>query len=77
MLIEVGSGDVVFPAPEDIIMPTLLDSPAPKLQGYSRESTIEDKLEAMVKLGELKSRMSESASPSLCERFKVTQQTGE
>jgi hypothetical protein len=37
--------------------PTLLDLPAPQLRGYSRESTIAEKFEAMVKLGILNSRM--------------------
>lgn len=35
----------------------LLDSPAPRLNCYSRESSIAEKLEAMVKLGVLNSRM--------------------
>jgi len=37
--------------------PTLLDLPAPRLLGYSRESAIAEKFEAMVKLGTLNSRM--------------------
>jgi hypothetical protein len=37
--------------------PTILDLPAPHLRGYSRESTIAEKFEAMVKLGILDSRM--------------------
>jgi hypothetical protein len=37
--------------------PTILDLPAPHLRGYSRESTIAEKFEAMVKLGILNSRM--------------------
>ena len=57
MQVDVGFGDVVFPGPEAIVLPTLLDFPAPALQGYSRESTIAEKFEAMVSLGELNSRM--------------------
>lgn len=57
MQLDVGFGDVVFPKPETVILPTLLDFPVPALQGYSRESTIAEKFEAMVKLGELNSRM--------------------
>ena len=57
MQIDVGFGDVVFPEPETIVLPALLEFPAPALQGYSRESTIAEKFEAMVKLGELNSRM--------------------
>jgi len=37
--------------------PILLDFPAPRLNCYSRESAIAEKLEAMVKLGVLNSRM--------------------
>ena len=57
MQVDVGFGDVVFPEPEHVVLPTLLDFPAPALQGYSRESTIAEKFEAMVSLGELNSRM--------------------
>lgn len=55
--IDVGFGDIVFPAPQLSVFPTLLDDPAPKLLGYSRESAIAEKFEALVKLGELNSRM--------------------
>lgn len=57
MQIDLGFGDVVFPAPEVLTLPTLLDSPSPKLLGYSRESAIAEKFAAMVKLRELNSRM--------------------
>lgn len=55
--IDIGFGDVVSPAPRKITYPTILDFPAPKLKGYSRESTIAEKFLAMVKLRELNSRM--------------------
>lgn len=55
--VDVGFGDVVFPEPEIAEFPSLLDHPAPRLMCYSRESTIAEKLEAMVSLGELNSRM--------------------
>lgn len=57
MQIDIGFGDVIFPAPQETILPTILDFPPPRLVGYSRESTIAEKFEAMVKLGELNSRM--------------------
>ncbi len=57
MQIDIGFGDVVFPSPQSTDYPTILDLPAPKLSGYSRESTIAEKFEAMVKLGILNSRM--------------------
>ena len=55
--LDIGFGDVVIPSPEPTNYPTLLDLPAPRLRGYSRESTIAEKFEAMVKLGILNSRM--------------------
>ena len=57
MQVDVGFGDVVYPDPEAVDLPTMLDFPAPRLLCYSRESTIAEKLEAMVKLGILNSRM--------------------
>ena len=55
--IDIGFGDVVFPEPQLYTLPSLLDLPAPKLMGYSRESAIAEKFEAMVRHRELNSRM--------------------
>lgn len=57
MQIDIGFGDEIFPAPERIPYPTLLEFPAPILNGYSMESMIAEKFHAMVKLGVLNSRM--------------------
>lgn len=57
MQMDIGFGDVVYPEPGMNTFPTLLDFPAPRLNCYSRESSIAEKLEAMVKLGVLNSRM--------------------
>ncbi|MHC4891282.1 MAG: nucleotidyl transferase AbiEii/AbiGii toxin family protein, partial [Planctomycetota bacterium] len=57
MQLDIGFGDVVVPSPELMDYPTILDLPGPELRGYSRESTIAEKFEAMVKLGILNSRM--------------------
>ena len=57
MQLDIGFGDVVIPAPASLEYPTILDLPVPKLRGYSRESSIAEKFEAMVKLGALNSRM--------------------
>ncbi len=57
MQIDVGFGDVVHPGPVETELPTILDSPAPRLLCYTRESAIAEKFEAMVKLGELNGRM--------------------
>lgn len=57
MQIDIGFGDVIIPAAASLKYPTILDLPAPKLQGYSKESYIAEKFEAMVKLGTLNSRI--------------------
>ncbi|MDO6746704.1 nucleotidyl transferase AbiEii/AbiGii toxin family protein [Gilvimarinus sp. 1_MG-2023] len=57
MQLDIGFGDAMVPAPQRNTYPTLLDLPAPELWCYSRESAIAEKFEAMVKLGELNSRM--------------------
>ena len=53
--IDIGFGDIVYPGPEESDLPTMPDLPAPRLLGYSRESAIAEKFEAMVKLGALNS----------------------
>jgi len=55
--VDVGFGDLILPEPELIDYPTILDFPPPRIRGYSRESTVAEKFEAMNKLGMLNSRM--------------------
>lgn len=55
--IDVGLGDTIVPASEELEYPTLLEFPAPKLHAYSKESVVAEKFEAMVKLGVANSRM--------------------
>lgn len=55
--IDVGLGDTIVPASEELEYPTLLKFPAPKLHAYSKESVVAEKFEAMVKLGIANSRM--------------------
>ena len=57
MQIDIGFGDVVYPGPEESDLPVMLDFPAPRLLCYSRESSIAEKFEAMVKFGMLNNRM--------------------
>ena len=57
MQVDIGFGDIIYPEPEKAHLPTMLDFPAARLFCYSRESTIAEKFEAMVKLGFLNSRM--------------------
>ncbi len=55
--IDVGFGDPLVPGPNPIRLPALLEFPPPELQGYSRESAIAEKFQAMVYLGVVNSRM--------------------
>lgn len=57
MQIDMGFGDVVAPEPQLISYPTILNHTAPKLRGYPAETVIAEKFEAMVKLGQLNSRI--------------------
>lgn len=55
--IDIGFGDVIVPKPGKVTYPVILDFPAPELNGYTMESTISEKFQAMVKLGIANSRM--------------------
>lgn len=56
--IDIGFGDAVTPAPENVQYPVILDGmPQPQLRVYPRYTVIAEKLEALVKLGILNSRM--------------------
>lgn len=57
MQIDFGFSDVITPAPILITYPSVLGHPPPKLMAYNRETAIAEKFEAMVKIGELNSRM--------------------
>jgi hypothetical protein len=57
MRLDIGFGDVVYPEPPYMSLPTMLDMPAPALRGYTCESVIAEKFETMVKLGEFNSRL--------------------
>ncbi len=55
--VDVGFGDAITPAAEEVTFPALLDFEAPALRAYPRETVIAEKLEAMVQLGMANSRM--------------------
>ena len=55
--VDVGLGDAVVPAPEEVELPSLLDLPASHLRAYRRETVVAEKLEALVLLGLISSRM--------------------
>lgn len=55
--IDVGFGDAITPDAEEATFPTLLDAPPPVLRAYPKETVVAEKLQAMVALGILNSRM--------------------
>ncbi len=55
--VDIGFGDIIFPCPEEMSLPTLIDYPQPRVLCYSLESAIAEKFEAMVKLNIINSRM--------------------
>ncbi len=57
MQLDIGFGDFGLPLTSSVEFPTMLDFPSPQLLGYSRESSIAEKFDAMIKLSVLNSRM--------------------
>ena len=57
MQIDIGFGDIIYPKPKMVDYPVILDFPKPHLKGYTIESVVAEKFEAMIKLGSLNSRM--------------------
>lgn len=57
MFVDVSFGDVVLPEVVIADYPTILDFPPPRISAYTRESLVAEKLEAMISLGEINSRM--------------------
>jgi len=57
MQIDIGFGDVVFPEPAMVELPSLLGMEQLTMSGYSRESVIAEKVDAMVRRGLVNSRM--------------------
>ena len=55
--VDVGFGDAVTPAPNEIVYPTLLGFPAARIRAYPRETVVAEKLHAIVFLGMQNSRM--------------------
>jgi len=55
--IDVAFGDVITPRTEEIDYPTLLNMSHPRVRSYPRETVVSEKLQAMVALGMVNSRM--------------------
>lgn len=54
--IDIGFGDVVYPDAVKMDFPVILDMEAPRVNAYSLESSIAEKLEAIIRNGYLNSR---------------------
>ena len=57
VLIDIGFNDIIIPKAQKIQYPTLLGMPEPTLWGYTLETVIAEKLEAIVKLALVNTRM--------------------
>lgn len=57
MQIDIGFGDIVVPEAALTDYPTILDHVKPRLRAYPKETVVAEKFEAMVKLGQLNSRL--------------------
>jgi len=67
--IDIGFGDAVVPGPEDAQYPVIFDDmPSPQLRVYPRYAVVAEKLEAIVSLGMLNSRMKDYFDLSILAR---------
>jgi predicted nucleotidyltransferase component of viral defense system len=57
MQLDVGFSDKVTPTPTQVEYPTLLNMPAPRLRAYTYETMIAEKLQAIVALGQINTRL--------------------
>lgn len=55
--VDVGLGDAVFPEPEVLELPSLLDAPPARLKAYLPETVVAEKLHALVTLGSANTRL--------------------
>lgn len=82
--VDIGFGDAIVPAPQQIEYPGILDFPKATLRAYPRETVVAEKLEALVKLGLVNTRMKdfydlwilalefEFRGPLLCKAIEAT-----
>ncbi len=55
--VDIGFGDAIVPAPQELDFPTLLGGPVPHIRAYTRESVVAEKLHAAALLGDANTRM--------------------
>lgn len=57
MQVDVGFDDIIYPKPDSVEFPVILNFSHPNIKSYTKESVIAEKFEAMVQLGNQNSRM--------------------
>ena len=55
--IDIGFGDAITPEPAEIVYPTILDFPAPRIRAYHPSTVVAEKFNAMIVLGMMNSRL--------------------
>ncbi len=55
--VDIGFGDAITPAAQELEFPPLLFAEGPRLKAYPKETVVAEKLEAIVSLGRANSRM--------------------
>ena len=55
--IDIGFGDAVVPPPDELVYPSLLGFPTPRIRAYPQEAVVAEKVQALVALGAINSRM--------------------
>ncbi len=55
--IDIGFGDAITPAAQELEFPSLLSSEGPRLKAYPKETVVAEKFQAIVALGRANSRM--------------------
>jgi predicted nucleotidyltransferase component of viral defense system len=74
--VDIGFGDAVFPAPEEVEYPSLLGFPCPRLRAYSQATVVAEKFQVMVELGLVNSRLKDYYDIwTILNRFEVPQET--
>lgn len=73
--LDVGYGDAVNPTPREVELPRLIeDLPPARLRAYPRETVVAEKLDAIVQLGMMNSRMKDYFDLHALRREKATNQ---
>ena len=55
--VDIGFGDAITPAAQELEFPPLLSPEGPRLKAYPKETVVAEKLEAIISLGRANSRM--------------------